>query len=199
MAKKVNMHRARGAALRQQIPFLLSLVLLWLTLWGDLSWTNVAAGAGVAVLIPLLFYLPPIESTGRANLFWILWFVLRLLFDIMRSSIIVAAQAFGIRYSPHEAIIEVKLLTRSDLVLTATAEASTLVPGSLVLDVDREKHELFVHVFSVRSQDDIDQARRDVLATEARVIRAIGSANDLRKLKAAEKHAAQHAAKGGSA
>jgi len=184
MAERTRRRRARAAALKQQIPFLLALVLLWVFLWGDeFSWANLAMGVLVAVAIPVIYYLPPIELTGRANPVWIVWFVARLLFDVTRSSVIVAAQAFGLGYSPHEAIIEVKMRTRSDLVLTATAEASTLVPGTLVLDVDREKHALFVHVFSVRSQADIDKARKHTLDTEARIIRAIGSPDEYRKLK----------------
>jgi len=184
MASRSRRRRARAAALRQQIPFLVSLVLLWVFLWGDdFSWTNLTVGVLVAVAIPAIFYMPPIELSGRVNPLWLAYFVVRLLFDIARSSLIVAAQAFGLGYSPHEAIIEVKMRTRSDLVLTATAEASTLVPGTLVLDVDREKHALFVHVFSVRGERDIEKARAHTLATEARIIRAVGSPAEMRALR----------------
>lgn len=184
MVSRSRRRRLRAAALRQQIPFLLALVLLWVFLWGDeFSWTNLTVGVLVAVAIPVIFYMPPIELSGRVNPLWLAYFVVRLMYDITRSSLIVAAQAFGIGYSRYEAIIEVKMRTRSDLVLTATAEASTLVPGTLVLDVDREKHALFVHVFSVRSQQDIENARAHTLATEARIIRAVGSAEEMRALK----------------
>jgi len=184
MASRSRRRRARALALRQQIPFLFALLLLWVFLWGDeFSWTNLAVGAVVCVAIPTIYYMPPIEVSGRVNPLRLIYFVARLLFDIARASIIVAAQAFGIGYSRYEAIIEVQMRTRSDLVLTATAEASTLVPGTLVIDVDREKHALFVHVFSVHSDKDIEKARADILATEARIIRAVGSREELQALR----------------
>lgn len=162
----------------------LSLVLLWVLLWGEFTWTNVIMGGVVSIVIPAIFYLPPIESLGRFHIGWTAYFLGRLLFDISRASIVVAGQAVGIGYSPDNAIICVKLRTRNDLILTFTAEAVTLVPGTLVIDIDREHGELFLHVFSVHSPADIDKARRGALDTEARLIRAIGSARSLQRLRA---------------
>ncbi len=177
------MRGRRARHLRTLVPMQVSLVLLWVVLWGDLTWTNVIMGGLVSIVIPAIFYLPPIESLGRFHVGWTVYFVGRLLFDIARSSIVVAGQALGIGYSPGNAIICIKLRTRNDLILTFTAEAVTLVPGTLVIDTDREHGELFLHVFSVRSPEDIERARRNALATEARLIRAIGSARSLQRLR----------------
>ena len=175
MAEKRRMRKARGRALGRLIPMQFALVLLWLFLWGGFSWTTLLTGLVASSLIPFVFYLPPIEITGRVHVGWLAWFVLRLFIDIARASGIVAAQAFGIGYSRDAAVIAVPLRTRSDVIMTATAEASTLVPGTLVLDIDRESRELYLHVFSVRSLDDVEKARREVRETEARIILAIGS------------------------
>ncbi len=186
MADNARLRRARRHARWRLLPMQLSLVLLWLFLWGEFSWTMVITGVLVSMLIPAVFYLPPVEATGRFHPGWTAWFVLHLLWDIMRSSLIVAAQAFGVGYRPEAAVVGVRLRTRSDLVMTATAEASTLVPGTLVIDVDREHHELYLHVFSVRGPEHIAKAKQDVLKTEARVIKAFGSAADLRRLASEE-------------
>ncbi len=176
--------RSRSArSLRRQFPMLIALVFLWIFLWGTFDLSTIAIGIIVALVVPAIFYLPPIESTGRVNVWWLAWFIVRLLWDIARSSIVVAAQALGIRYSPKEAIIGVKMRTRSDLILTATAEASTLVPGTMALDADREHGELFLHLFSVRSDADIEKARVQLLKTEARLIMAMGSHRDVAKLR----------------
>lgn len=182
MASRVHGRRSRH--LRTLVPMQLSLLVLWILLWGELTWTNVATGVIVSIAIPAVFYLPPIENLGRFHLGWAIWFVARLLYDICRASLVVAGQAFGIRYSRDAAIISVRLRTRSDLILTATAEAVTLVPGALVIDADREHGELFLHVFSVRSPQDIAKARRSVLDTEARLIRAFGSGRAMQRLQA---------------
>lgn len=195
MAERKRMRRARGFALRALIPTQISLGILWLFLWGEFTWTTLLTGFIVATVIPLVFYLPPTESRGRAHIGWILWFVLKLFVAIARSSVIVAGQAFGIGYSRDAAVIGVRLRTSSDLILTAVAEASTLVPGTLVIDVDRENRDLYLHVFSVRSAEHIERARRDVLATEALVILAIGSEEEVRMVRD-ERRASAGALKG---
>jgi len=187
MANKQRLRRARRLARWRLIPLQASLVVLWLFLWGEFSWTMLAMGVVVAALVPAVFYLPPIESTRRFHVGWALWFVMHLLWDIVRSSVVVAAQALGWGYRREAAVIGVRLRTRSDLVMTATAEASTLVPGTLVIDVDRERRELYLHVFSVRDAAHIERARREVLQTELRVIRAFGSAAELRRATREEK------------
>lgn len=176
--------RSRSArSLRRQLPMQLALMFLWISLWGAFDWSTIGMAVIVSIAIPAIFYLPPIESTGRFNVIWTVWFVLHLLWDIARSSVLVAAQAMGIGYSPQQAIIGVKMRTRSDLILTATAEASTLVPGTMALDADREHGELFLHLFSVRNEDEIEKARATLLETEARLIMAFGSKRDVAKLR----------------
>lgn len=176
--------RSRGVRnLRLQLPMLIALVMLWVFLWGTFDASTLVAGVLAALVIPAIFYLPPVESTGRVNVWWLAWFVIHLFWDITRSSIVVAAQAVGIGYSPHEAIIGVKMRSRSDLILTATAEASTLVPGTMALDADREHRELFLHMFSVRTEAEIARARQQLLNTEARLIMAIGSKSDVERLR----------------
>ncbi|MFV0632516.1 Na+/H+ antiporter subunit E [Demequina sp.] len=182
MAKRERLKAVRQAR-RYQIPLQISLVALWIFLWGTFDVTTLVSGVLLAVLVPLVFYLPPIEASGRIHVGWLAWFIVVLMWDITRSSVIVAGQALGIGYSPKEAIIGVRLRSRSDLIMTATAQASTLVPGTLVIDVDRARAELFVHVFCVTSDEGIDKARREVLATEERLIMAIGTRAEVRKVQ----------------
>jgi multicomponent Na+:H+ antiporter subunit E len=191
MAKARVMRRGQRLALRRLVPMQVSLLVLWVFLWGSYSGSTILTGAIVATVIPLIFYLPPIENVSRFHLGWALWFVMRLFIDITRSSFIVAGQALGIGYSDKSAVIRVPLRSRSDLILTATAEASTLIPGTVVIDVDREARDLFLHVFSVRSMADVDKARAEALAIEARAIRAIGSARDMKRLAAEERRTAK--------
>ena len=53
--------------------------------------------------------------------------------------------------------------TRSDLYLTLTSELVSLVPGSLVMEARRQESVVYVHVMDVRSEADIESARREVL------------------------------------
>lgn len=75
-----------------------------------------------------------------------------------------------------------QLRTDSDLLLTIVAEALTLVPGSLVIDMDRPQRTLALHILHVRDLADVDRRRAAVLAEEERVVRAFGSADQIAAL-----------------
>jgi multicomponent Na+:H+ antiporter subunit E len=164
------------------VPFL-GLVLLWMLLWGQFTWLALITGAVLALLVSAIFYLPAVRLSGRVNVLRALAFTLRLLFDIVVASLQIAWSAVNPWYRPSNAIIAVQLRTRSDLVMTFTAEAVSLVPGSIVLDIDRESSTLYLHALNVKSVDDVPKLKRDVLATERRLILAAGSADDLARLK----------------
>ncbi|TAJ48548.1 MAG: Na+/H+ antiporter subunit E [Herbiconiux sp.] len=168
------------------VPFL-GLVLLWMLLWGEFSLINLIIGMVLALLVSAVFYLPAVRLSGRLNPWRALLFLVRLVWDIVVASLQIAWVAIGPRRHPlTNAIFAVTLRTRSDLVMTFTAEAVSLVPGSIVLDLDREEGILYLHAFNVLSLDDLPGLRREVLATERRLILAAGSLDDLQRLRDAE-------------
>jgi multicomponent Na+:H+ antiporter subunit E len=167
------------------VPFL-GLLLLWMLLWGEFTWLSLLTGVVLALLVSVAFYLPAVALSGRLNILYALAFVVRLLADIVLASLQIAWSAVNPWYRPSNAIIAVPLRTRSDLVMTFTAEAVSLVPGSIVLDVDRETATLYLHALNVRSVDEVPALKRSVLATERRLILAAGSADDLARLRDAE-------------
>ncbi|WP_411720607.1 Na+/H+ antiporter subunit E, partial [Mycetocola sp.] len=114
---------------RSQIVLLLGLVLLWCLVWGQFTVLSVLTGAILAVLISLVFYLPAIDLSGRINLWHTVVFFVRLVVDIARASLDVAWLVIDPRYKPSSAILAIPLDTRSDLIMTWTAEAISLVPG----------------------------------------------------------------------
>jgi multicomponent Na+:H+ antiporter subunit E len=63
------------------------------------------------------------------------------------------------------------------------AEATSLVPGSLVLDLDREGRVMTLHVLPARDLADVERKRSHVLVVEQRLVRAFGSAEDLAALE----------------
>ncbi len=59
------------------------------------------------------------------------------------------------------------------------AETVSLVPGSLVLDLDREERLISVHLLHVADIADVERQKADILATEERIVRAFGTAADI--------------------
>jgi multicomponent Na+:H+ antiporter subunit E len=187
-----------GRRYLRQLPYALWLVVLWLALWGQLSVLAVLTGVIIAFLVVRVFYLPPAEAPGRFNPYRFAILVGVFAFDLMRASFHVAWLAIRPRRVDVSSIIQVDLRTRSDLILTLTAEAITLIPGSFVMEVDRENTTIYLHVLDASTLDDIEAMRRTVFAQEERIIRAIGSAEDVRRIEHWHKHSGEHMSGGRS-
>jgi multicomponent Na+:H+ antiporter subunit E len=170
----------------QQLPLLIGLVLLWMVLWGQVTWLSFVTGAIVAILVIRVFYLPPVDLSGRINLWYTMVFLAHFFLDVAVASFTVAFQALNPRPIPHSSVIGIQLRTRSDLVMTLDAIAMSLVPGSLVVEADRERSILYLHTFATKTTDDVELMRTKVLVVEARIVRAIGSTADLRRIQGIE-------------
>ena len=168
---------------RRHAPLMVWLVLVWVFLWETLSWGNVIAGAVLALVVTRVFYLPPVEMSGRFNIYWAGVFLLHFVTDLFRSSWQVAKQAFtpGV---PRNAVIALDLTTSSDLLMTMTGHSLTLIPGSLIVEVDRANTTLYVHVLDVDSDEDLESARQSIYQTEERLIRTMGTREECARLDA---------------
>lgn len=177
--------RELGWRVWQQLPLLIGLVAIWMLVWGSLSWLALVSGVLVAVLVTRVFYLPAVELSGRFNPFWFLAFLARFAFDLVVASFQVAWLAFRPRGVQRNAIIAVDLVTRSDFITTAVAIATSLVPGSIVVDVDRDQSILYLHVLNTDDLADVERMRTRVLQVERSLVRSLGSKDDWDRVCAA--------------
>jgi multicomponent Na+:H+ antiporter subunit E len=160
----------------RQLPLLVALVALWVFLWDHVDALTIVTGVLLAVAVTRVLYLPPVLLSGRFNPWRALLLGLRMMFDVVWASLQVAVFAVNPRWQPMNAIMAVQLHTRSDLVTTLTAEAISVVPGTVVVDIDRERGLLYLHALGTNTDADIDRVRRVVLGTEGRIVLAIGTA-----------------------
>ncbi|MEV0426377.1 Na+/H+ antiporter subunit E [Micromonospora sp. NPDC050495] len=167
---------------RDQAAALGWLVAIWLLLWGDLSWANLLGGVVIGVAVLLFFPLPPVTFGGRLRLGPLLVLTVTFVGELISASVHVAAIAVRPGFRPRGAIIGVPLRIRTDLNLALTAEVISLVPGTLIVDVDREKGVLYVHVLDVRGPEDLAGSRERIRDVERRIVRAVGSAEEVRRL-----------------
>ncbi len=167
----------RSAAARawRQLPFFIWLVMLWMLLWGQFTVLAAITGIVVALIVTRVFRLPPVELSGRLHPWHALVFVVMFAFAVVRGSLSVAWIVLDARRQPRNAVIAVPLRVDDDLIMTHTAITSSLIPGSLLIDIDRDRRVLYLHVIGVRSAEDIERQRRTVLAWERRVVQAFGS------------------------
>ncbi|MEH0981284.1 Na+/H+ antiporter subunit E [Micromonospora sp. CPCC 205556] len=172
----------RAGRRRDQLIALGWLVGVWNLLWGDFSWGNLLGGVLIGVAVLLFFPLPPISFGGRVRPRALLVLAVTFVAELVSASVRVAAIAVRPGYRPRSAIVAVRLRVRTDLNLALTAELLSLVPGTLILETDRDAGVLYVHVLDVRGPADLTVGRDRVLAVEERVVRTIGSADELRLL-----------------
>ncbi len=171
---------------RQRLIAIAGMTAIWILLWGDLSWGNALGGVAVAIVVMVIFPLPHIAFHGRLRAWGTVRFLAYFTRDLIVSSGQVAWAAVRPRGRLRNAVIAVPLRVRTDLNLTMTAEALTLIPGSLIVDARRDTGVLYVHVLDVRDIEDVERFRRGVLDLEARLIRAFGSADEIRQIEAEE-------------
>lgn len=166
-----------------ELPLLIGLTVTWMMLWREVSLLSFTSGVIVSIFATRIFYLPPMTLVRRFNV----WYVLRYLYffftQLVLASIQVSWLAVRPGAPPPTAIIATPLHTKSDFILTMTALTNSLIPGSLVAEVDRFTSTLYVHVIDTASQVEIENARSSVLHIEWLLIHAIGSREELEELK----------------
>lgn len=149
------------------------LTVIWIVLWSDLSIANVAGGLLVATVIAVLF------DTWNNGTFPIrpvhaIRFAVYFLYKLVEASIVVARTVIAPRNRVRTGIIAVPLRGCSDAVATLVADAISLTPGTLTLEVRRDPLTLYVHALDTR---DVEQVQLDIRTLEVLAVRAFGDAD----------------------
>lgn len=168
----------------RQLPFFVWLIALWMLLWGQFTVLAFVSGLVVAVFVTRVYRLPPVELSGRLNLWYGLVFVLAFIVAVIRGSLLVAWQVLDPRRPPGSSIIAVQLRTDDDLIMAHTAVTASLIPGSLIVEADRDRRILYLHVLGATTDDEVARHKREVRAWEERIVRAAGSREQLAAIRA---------------
>ncbi len=174
----------RRISLRQELPLLVWLVIVWGALWQDFSPGNLLFGALLAIAVARLFYLPPVELSGRFNVRHAIPFALMFLGRVVVASFQILYLAAVRGPKVHNAVVAVTLRSHQDLIVTATGHVISLIPGSLVVEVDRSTSTLYLHAINISSAEDVENLRNDVRNIEAGLIRIMGTNEELAIVRA---------------
>lgn len=148
------------------------LVLVWLALWGEVSVANVASGAAVGAVVIASFPRAGPERVGPLRPLWGLVFVGYFLYEIVEATLTVAWEVITPRSGIREGIVAVPVTPgTSDAVVTIVANAISLTPGTLTVEVGEDPRTLFVHVLHL---GDVHETRMDILRLEWFALRAFG-------------------------
>jgi multicomponent Na+:H+ antiporter subunit E len=166
----MNGLRMRHVTLR--VWTLITLVLVWILLWGQFSAANVLSGLAVALLITVLLPLPPVPVEGRVHPLSLLNLIVRVAWYLVLSSAQVAWLAVRPGPPPRNAVLRAHLNLKSDLVLALAVNITNLIPGSIVLEIDQVRRLIYAHVIDAGSERSVSQFYRQVAQVENLLIRA---------------------------
>jgi multicomponent Na+:H+ antiporter subunit E len=149
-------HARRG---RAPVGLVVSLVALWLLLWGDLSVANVASG--VLVALGLLAVFPLARPAGGTHHLVRPVALVRLVgyiaFELVISNLVVTRVILSPRPRTRTGVVACPLRTTSDRMVTVLCNLIALSPGTMMVDVSDDT--LYVHALLLR---DLDKVRQDV-------------------------------------
>lgn len=167
-----------------RLPVVVTLTGLWMLLWGSVGPLTIVGGVLVSLLVTTVFPFPPVMWKGRFRPWASVVLLAVFLGELLVASAQVAWIAIRPAAPPRGAVIRVDLITRSEFLLTITAELISLVPGSLLVELDSERGQLWLHLLDGDSPEKIERARSNARAQERRVLAALGSETDIAACRA---------------
>ncbi len=143
--------------------FLLNLLLalVWLTLTGVPTPANFGVGLvlGYAVLRIARRALPPTKYFGKLG--QVFRFAGFFLWELIKANLRVAYDVLTRRHHMRPGVIAVPLDVKSEAEIVLLANLITLTPGTLSLDISRDRKVLYVHAMYIDEVDDFREAIKD--------------------------------------
>lgn len=155
------------------------LTLFWVVLWRDVGVGTVLAGVAVAAAVTVVF--PPEaprRGTHTLRPQWLLAFVGYFAWKLLEANVVLAIEVLTPRDYISSGIVGVSVEGSSEMVTTLVANAITLTPGTLTLEVRRDPPMLYVHVLHLR---DTERVRRDIRRLQRLALRAVATEEALRR------------------
>lgn len=155
------------------------LTILWVLLWGDVSWANALSGIAVAIGVVTLSRLPRAarrtdDSVTRVNPIKALQFIGYAFWSLLQSNWVLAKEIITFRddESINAGVVAVPLRTDSDTIMMIVANLITLTPGTLTIEVLGTPPIVYVNVLHLH---EIEAVRAELLRIEELAIQAFGS------------------------
>ena len=108
----------------------------------------------------------------RRYLYFIFHYVPVFLWEVLKANIDVAYRVVHPSLPIKPGIVKVKTSLRSDIACTLLANSITLTPGTMSVDIDKDRSVLYVHWIDVRSHD-IESATQIIAERYEKILRKI--------------------------
>jgi multicomponent Na+:H+ antiporter subunit E len=153
-------------ALKSRISAFVVLIAVWLMVMYPFTLADMLLGVAVA-LVMVLLPLPGLRIYQFLNpkrLVFAFMFLLKFLWAVVQSNLDVAFRVLKPRLPINPGIVEVKTSLKSKLGRLFLANAITLTPGTITVDVDGDA--FFIHWIDVSAQDSEEATKKIVSSFE---------------------------------
>lgn len=136
------------------------LTFVWLALYGQFTVANAVGGAIAAAVVLALFPVPAVDARRTFRPLPALRLFVTFVRMLVVANLTVAATVLAPSRRVRPGIIDFRLFTDDDLIVTVIANSVTLTPGTISVDATTDPAVLSVHCLALDADDVLDDVRR---------------------------------------
>lgn len=162
--------------MRSNIVLFAAAYAVWVLLSWVPDWQHMLLGVFVSLLV--VYLTGGLFPARFNNLFdakrylWALYFVPVFVYECLKANLDVAYRVIHPDLPIAPGIVKIKTGLKSDIALTFLANTITLTPGTMTVDIDRDKGILYIHWINVRDQN-IESATKLIAGKFERILKGI--------------------------
>ena len=140
---------------------------IWCMLTWIPNWQSLLVGALAALIVAILtgdLFEGGLHKLKHPYRYWYVFaiYLPRFLWECLVANIDVAYRVLHPNLPINPGIVKVKTKLKSDVGLTFLANTITLTPGTMTVDVDKEKGLLYIHWINVKGKD-VEAATKQIV------------------------------------
>ncbi len=141
------------------------------------DWQHAVVGVFIALFVAFLIgdlfvQRPHVLKHPHRYFYFIFWYLPVFLWEVVKANVDVAYRVIHPKLPINPGIVKVKTTLKSDTALTFLANSITLTPGTLSVDIDKDRGVLYVHWIDVKTKD-VEGATDIVVKRFERILRKI--------------------------
>ena len=154
------------------VGFIVWCLLTWIPDWQHLVIGVFVSGLVAFITGDLFIQRPQVLAHPKRYWYFIAYYLPVFMWEVLKANIDVAYRVLHPALPINPGIVKVKTALKSDTALTFLANSITLTPGTLTVDIDRERGVLYIHWIDVKTKD-VDAATKKIAERFENILKKI--------------------------
>ena len=156
--------------------FILSFITYFIiTQIGKFDWQELVVGIVISFITAIVagdILIMEKRKFKFSRIFYTICYIVRLLWEIIKANFHVAYLVIHPNLPIKPGIVKIKTNLKTDAGLTMLANSITLTPGTMTVDINKEKGEMYIHWIDVKTTD-VDEATEEIGGRFEKIIKEI--------------------------